>query len=156
VTHAQARALVDRAIAKTREFDRATAFVVVDAGGNVVSAASMDGAPPAAIVLARAKAYLAAMDHAPTAYRADRWNRRTVMYHAYASCFATPIFPGAGGLPIARDGTMVGAIATGPGVGGIEVEIPGYEGPVILEDFLVAYAIDVPYLSRRELVGHAP
>jgi len=153
LTLAEARAIVDRAVAKTKEFGKSAAFVVVDVGGNVITASAMEGTPGSGIVLSRAKAYLAAMDQAPTARRAERWNQRTIQYHSYASNFPYPIFTGPGGVPIEKDGQVVGAISTGPGVGGIEVDVPGIEGPVNLEDYVIACALEIPYKNQHGPMG---
>ena len=148
----EARTIIDRAVSKTLEFGYAAAFAVVDHGGTLLSAVSMDGAPASGIVLSRAKAYLAALDHFPTARRNERWKRDPLMFHAYASAVSHPIFPGAGGMPIVKDGVVVGGFSTGPGVGGIDVKLPAYDDPVNLEDYVTAFALEIDYNSqhRRE------
>jgi uncharacterized protein GlcG (DUF336 family) len=149
ISLAQARSIIDRAIAKTAEFGCAAAFVVVDAGGNLVSASVMTGAPGSGLVLSRAKAVLAALDQFPTAERNDRWKQSPLMYHAFASTVRAPVFPGAGGMPIVLDGVTVGAFSTGPGVGGKQVTIAGYDVPVNLEDYIATYALGIPYKNHH-------
>jgi uncharacterized protein GlcG (DUF336 family) len=56
----EARAMIERGVAKARELGQAGAIAVVDAGGNVVSISRMDDGPVASIAVSTAKAYLAA------------------------------------------------------------------------------------------------
>ncbi|HZU05303.1 MAG TPA: heme-binding protein [Chloroflexota bacterium] len=153
LTLAEARALIDRAVAKAREFGVAGTFVVVDAGGNVVSISRMEGAPAAGVAISRAKAYLAAVSQAPTARWAKMWNSRPIMYLAYQRNLPQPLFPGPGGMVIRKEGQVVGGISTGPGIGGIEVTVPEIEGPVNLEDYIIAYALGIPYENQHGPLG---
>ena len=65
LTLTEARAAIDREIAKRRDERRTAAIVVVDAGGNVVSASRMDDAPLAAIGTAREAARDIAVEGTP-------------------------------------------------------------------------------------------
>lgn len=154
LTLAEARAIIDRAVAKAREFDKAAAFVVVDTNGNVISACSMEGAPASSISLSRAKAYLSAMDQRPTAWRAERWREGGALFQSYQDIMPHPIFPGPGGVPIRKNGQVVGAISTGPGVGGIDVTVPDVEGKVNLEDYIISHALGLPYQAQHAPMGH--
>jgi glc operon protein GlcG len=67
------------------------------------------------------------------------------------------IFPGPGGMPIRKEGRVVGAISTGGGLGPW-TEIPGidpsqltYEGqPANAEDLIISYALQIPYQNQHE------
>src|SRR5438067_1768971 len=97
LTLAQAREMIDRAISKTQEFTLAGAFAVVDAGGNVVSISRMDDAPASAPVIARAKAFLAAVMQGPTHAFSARMDEHPVRWMSYLKLLRGPGFPGGGG-----------------------------------------------------------
>ena len=61
LTLREAREIIKRALEKGREVGWISAYAVVDEGGNVISMSRADGAPAAAAVTARSKAYLAAV-----------------------------------------------------------------------------------------------
>src|SRR5262249_5120447 len=75
LTLAEARAIIDRAGAKARELYQAGAFVVMAAGGNVVSASVIEGAITSSVWITRAKAYVAAVQQEPSARRAGAWQK---------------------------------------------------------------------------------
>src|SRR5438067_736034 len=79
----EARAIIDRAVAKARELYQAGAFVVMDAGGNVVSISAMEGGLTASVWVSRAKAYVAAVQREPSARRAANWQRNAAGFSAF-------------------------------------------------------------------------
>jgi uncharacterized protein GlcG (DUF336 family) len=148
---ADARALIDRGLEKAGELGRLGAFVVVDEGGNVLSISRMDGAPAAAVDVTRAKAYLAAVSKERTKPFGDRMHHFFERWDGWRASVPEAIFPGPGGMPIVRDGRIVGAIATGPAV-----ELPVDEAKVTIdgtrantEDLVIAYALDIPYEDQH-------
>jgi len=149
LTLADARAFIDRAVDKTREFGRSACFVVMDSGGNIVSLSALEGTPVTGVSLARAKAYLAAVDLGPSIRRAGRWGDGSIIYDGFKENLRRPIFPGAGGIPIVRDGWVVGTMSTGPGVGGMDAVVPDVEGKVNLEDYIVCHALGIPYQQQH-------
>jgi uncharacterized protein GlcG (DUF336 family) len=149
LTLAEARAIIDRAIEKARELNRAGTFVVVDAGGNVVSISRMEGGPAVGVGVSRAKAYLAAVTQGETGNFSARMEEHMARYEGYQRVTPYDIFPGPGGTPIVKDGQVVGAFSTGPGVGGAWTTIPGIEGRVEASDYVTCYALGIPYKAQH-------
>jgi uncharacterized protein GlcG (DUF336 family) len=156
LTLAQARAIIDRAVAKARELYQAGAFVVVDAAGNVVSISAMEGAVTSSVWVSRAKAYVAAVQREPSARRAANWQRNAAGFSAYQRLMRDEIFAGPGAVPIELDGQIVGAVSTGGGLGPW-TEIPGLDAsaltldgaPVNAEDLIISVALQVPYENQH-------
>jgi uncharacterized protein GlcG (DUF336 family) len=156
LTLAEARAYVDRAVAKARELGQRGTFVVVDEGGNVVSISRIEGAPLAGIGVSRAKAYAAAITHEPTAQFSERMHRFPERFQAYETILPGHLFPGPGGMPIVKDGRVVGGISTGPGIRPW-TQVPGLDAAKLtvngelanVEDLIIAYALDVPYQNQH-------
>jgi uncharacterized protein GlcG (DUF336 family) len=156
LTLAEAREMIDRGLQKAAELKLAGAIAVVDANGNVVSVTVMEGAPPSAAGVARAKAFLAATMQQPTETFAERMDQHPVRFHAYSSILRDRPFPGAGGVPILRNGKYVGAIATGPGIPPL-TEIPGVHPSKLragrfqanAEDLVICHALQIPYRSQH-------
>jgi uncharacterized protein GlcG (DUF336 family) len=156
LTLAEARAIIDRAVAKARELYQAGAFVVMDAGGNVVSISVMEGAVGSSVWISRAKAYVAAVQQEPSARRAANWQRNAAGFSAFQRLMRDEIFAGPGAMPIEKDGRVVGAVSTGGGLGPW-TEIPGLDAsaltldgaPVNAEDLIIALALGIPYQNQH-------
>lgn len=156
LTLEEARAMIDRGLAKAREIHQAAAIVVVDAGGNVVSISRMDDSPLASVHVSRAKAYVAAVQGRPTATFAASARERPEIFSAFQTLLPHHPFPGPGGMPILKNGRVVGGIATGGGIGPY-TEILGVD-PVKLmvdgvqanaEDLVICAALGIPYASQH-------
>lgn len=78
------------------------------------------------------------------------------VFATYQAVLRDQPFPGAGGVPIRRDGKIVGAIATGLGIGPFP-KLPGVDPsaliadgkPVNLEDVVISYAMGGPYSPQH-------
>jgi uncharacterized protein GlcG (DUF336 family) len=161
---AEAREIIDRAVAKTRELSIAGAFVVMDAGGNVVSISVMEGSPTSAVLVSRAKAYVSAVMREPSARRAENWHTNHVGFLAYRRLLRDDIFAGPGAMPIQKGGRAVGSLSTGGGLGPY-TEIPGVDPsqlmagdtPANAEDLIISLALQAPYRNQHpnveKLVG---
>lgn len=157
LTLAEARAAIDRALEKARALKQAGAFVVVDTGGNVVSASRIGEGSPASVWVSRAKAYVAAVQRAPSARAAANWRENPAVYSAFQRLMHQEIFPGPGAQPIRKNGRVVGAISTGGGLGPW-TEIPGVDpselmadgAPANAEDLIIACALQIPYTNQHE------
>jgi uncharacterized protein GlcG (DUF336 family) len=152
LTLEEAKEIIDRAIEKATELGRIESFVVVDEGGHVLSASCMDGAPPGSVPVARAKAYLVAMLKAPTAPFGDRMHVHLERFHAWQALLPEPIFPGPGGMPIVRDGRVVGALSssvavTRPGADRSKLIVDGEKRNA--EDYVIAHALQIPYRNQH-------
>ncbi len=162
LTLTEARAIMDRAIEKTRRFKLAGAIVVMDLGANVVCLSRM-GTAPTTIWIARAKAYLTAAKRRPLTETSVRMHDRPFNNGNWQRMAQEPIFPGEGGMLIQKDGRVVGAIATGEGIGPFD-EIPGVDpGEFELdgvwgnaEDIIIAYALRIPYEDQHTRTTDRP
>src|SRR5438105_3356386 len=116
LTHAEARAIVDRALAKTRELKQAGAFAVMDSGGNLICLSRMGEAPASAAWEARGKAYVSATLRAPSAEFAGAWQLTPALFTAAQGIARDDMVPAPGAMPIEKNGRVVGALAAG-GIG---------------------------------------
>jgi uncharacterized protein GlcG (DUF336 family) len=153
----EARALIDRAIDKAEQLGLRGGIAVVGASGGLVSAARMDAGGPGGMTRARSKAWISATQQIPSA---EHLHRMTTIAPPVATGFAQAspeaVFPGAGGMPIVRDGVVVAGIAaSGATVSpflpeGVAPEVVSAEGkPANPEDLLIAYALDIPYVGQH-------
>jgi uncharacterized protein GlcG (DUF336 family) len=154
---AEARDIVGRAVAKGEALNQRGAFVLVDDGGVVITAARMDGAGKLGVPISRAKAYGAAVNRETSAQFASRMSQMFVgIYMAYQDLARDSTFPGPGAMPIRKNGQVVGAISTGAGIGpfckfeGVDPAALIVEGkPTNAEDLIIAYALGLPYAPQH-------
>ncbi|MDO6763854.1 heme-binding protein [Agarivorans sp. 1_MG-2023] len=107
ITFDLARALTEKALGLAGEKQANIAVAVVDAHGELVSFARMDGVAFHAAVLAQNKAYTSARDRQPTANLAA-WAQETGKDMGY---WSDARFTGIqGGVPIYLDDQVVGAL----------------------------------------------
>jgi uncharacterized protein GlcG (DUF336 family) len=162
---AEAREIIDRAVAKARDLKQAGAFVVMDAAGNPISISCIEGSPTSAVWVSRAKAYVSAVQREPSARRAENWHRNQVGFLAYQRLMRDEIFAGPGAMPIRKNGHAVGSLSTGGGVGPW-TEIPGVDPSMLMvgdtaanaEDLIISHALQTEYANQhpdvQKLVGH--
>lgn len=152
-----ARNLVHRAVDKCEALRQAGTFIVVDASGSPVSVARMDGCAPGALPLVRAKAFGTAANGEPSSRFAARMAKfGSVVFSVYQSAMRDHPFPGAGGMPVQEKGRILGAIASGLGIGPF-VKLPGVDPsmflvdgkPANLEDIIISYALGTPYNAQH-------
>ena len=106
---AQARQVLDAALAAAEGSSRAMAIAVVDEGGYPLALQRMDGAGLMTGKVALEKARTAALIRAPSGRLADRLAAEPALLRL------TDYLPMAGGLPIVLDGQCVGAIGVSGG-----------------------------------------
>ncbi len=146
LTLEEARAIIDRAVEKGTELGYNSCWAITDEGGNILSISRMDGAPAAAVPTARAKAYLAAVMKGPTGGFSERMHRVPERWSAYQQFLPQAGFPGPGGMPIQKDGEVVGGFSSSLSVRIPDKEVPKEDGQdVNLEDWVTCYALDIPY-----------
>jgi uncharacterized protein GlcG (DUF336 family) len=114
LTLAAARAIVDAAQAVARELGVAMSCAVVDSGDQLVAFERMDGADLVGITLARDKAFTALTNRMSTADLAPVVQPGAEFY-GYASVAGGRTIVFAGGLPLERDGILVGAVGVSGG-----------------------------------------
>jgi glc operon protein GlcG len=115
---------LERAVALIRAGERAAAaedlamaFAVVDAGGHLVAAHRMDGAPWIAPEVALGKAWTAAAYGVPSAAQGEKMADLHAFSAAISAATGGRYTPQIGGLPITEDGAVIGAMGASGGTG---------------------------------------
>ena len=114
LTLAAARRMIAAVESAAREMRVAMSVAVVDSGDQLVSFARMDGADLVGIGLARDKAFSALVNRMPTRDLAPLVQPGAEFY-GYDSLAAGRMLVFAGGMPLLRDGVLVGAIGVSGG-----------------------------------------
>ena len=117
LTLGAAKACMKAAMAKGRELHVAISVAVVDSGGQLVAFERMDAADLVTIGLAQDKAWTALMNRMPTRDLAPLVQPGAEFY-GYDSIGRGRTIVFAGGMPLLRDGILVGGV----GVSGGSVE----------------------------------
>lgn len=153
-----ARKFIRRAVAKAEDLGAAGAFVVVNDGGVPISASRMDSAGVFGIPVSRAKAYVAGSGHETSATFAGRQAGNFLgIFLSYQQLARDHIFPGPGAFLIRVNGTIIGAMSTGAGIGPF-VKWTGLSDPMKLvvdgkptnlEDLVISYALNQPYQPQH-------
>ncbi|HSO30531.1 MAG TPA: heme-binding protein [Candidatus Sulfomarinibacteraceae bacterium] len=114
LTLAAARAIVAAGAAAARAMGVAMSVAVVDSGGQLVAFERMDGADLVSVTLAQDKAWTALVNRMPTGDLAPivQPGAEFYGYHTIKGG-RTIIF--AGGLPLQRDGVLVGGVGVSGG-----------------------------------------
>jgi uncharacterized protein GlcG (DUF336 family) len=114
MTLAAARHMIAAVEAEARVMSVALSVAVVDAGDQLVAFARMDGADLVSIGLARDKAFSALMNRMPTRDLAPLVQPGAEFY-GYDALAGGRMIVFAGGMPLERDGTLVGAVGVSGG-----------------------------------------
>ena len=110
IEYAEAKKIIDLIVEKALQMQKAAVIVVADSHGELIAFARMDGAPLSSIRIAANKAWTAARERKPTKEIGDKV-RDPQKGHDIAY-YGDPKFVGwGGGLPVWRDGQVVGAVA---------------------------------------------
>jgi uncharacterized protein GlcG (DUF336 family) len=110
ISLAEARAIIDGAIAFAREGNMRMSVVVVDQAGNVVSADRMDGAALQNIRFAEGKAFASALYRQTTEDMGALYKSRPDRYFGIMNMYPGKIYLVGGGVPLAVDGKLVGGV----------------------------------------------
>jgi uncharacterized protein GlcG (DUF336 family) len=156
---ADARALIERGIAKAQDLGVRGAIAVVGASGVLVSASRMDRGGTAGMARARSKAWIAATQQMPSVEHLRRMTTLPFpMERGFVGTAPEAVFPGAGGMPIrGDDGAVVAGIAASGATVGPFVAYEGADPrklivdgkPANCEDLLVHYALGIPYVGQH-------
>lgn len=114
LTLAAARAIIAAVQSVARETGVAMSCAIVDAGDQLVAFERMDGADLVGITLARDKAFTALVNRMPTRDLAPIVQPGTEFY-GYASTAGGRTIVFAGGMPLERDGVLLGAVGVSGG-----------------------------------------
>ena len=107
-----AQRIVEAAVAESQRRDVKTAVAVVDARGDLIMAARLDGARYYYPDVAYGKAMAAAMWQAPSSGLARGTGTNTVQQRVNAMNGGRMVFAG-GAVPLQRDGVLIGAVGVG-------------------------------------------
>jgi uncharacterized protein GlcG (DUF336 family) len=114
LTLSAARSVIDAVEAAGRQMRVALSVAVVDSGDELVAFARMDAADLVSIRLARDKAFSALVNRMPTRDLAALVQPGAEFY-GYDSIAAGRMIVFAGGMPLERDGVLVGAVGVSGG-----------------------------------------
>jgi len=114
LTLAAARAIVVAVQAEARALSIAMSVAVVDAGDQLVAFERMDAADLVGVTLARDKAFTALVNRMPTRDLAPIVQPGAEFY-GYESIAGDRTIVFAGGMPLERDGVLVGAVGVSGG-----------------------------------------
>jgi uncharacterized protein GlcG (DUF336 family) len=155
--HAEARALVRRAVDKAEQLGLRGAVAVVGATGTLITASRMDAGGPGGMARARSKAWISATQQIPSS---EHLHRMTTIAPPVTAGFAVAspeaLFPGAGGMPVSVDGVVLAGIAASGAT--VSPFLPADADPRVLsadgqpanpEDLLIAYALRRPYAGQH-------
>ena len=110
IDYSEAKRAVDLIVEKALQMQKAAAIAVADAHGDLIYFVRMDGAPVSSIRIAINKAWTAARERRPTKEIGDKV-KHSEKGHDIAY-YGDPKYVGwGGGLPIWKNGEVVGAIA---------------------------------------------
>jgi uncharacterized protein GlcG (DUF336 family) len=116
LTLADARTVIEAAEAKAGEVGQPMNIAVVDVGGNLVAHVRMDGAWLGSIDISINKAWTARAFDIPTKHLGENSQPGQDFYGINASNLGKVMIL-AGGIPLTRDGQVVGAIGVSGGTG---------------------------------------
>ena len=117
IDYSDAKRIIDLIVNKALQMQKAAVIAVADSHGELMAFARMDGAPVSSIRIAANKAWTAARERKPTKDIGEKV-RHPEKGHDIAY-YGDPRFVGwGGGLPIWKDGEVVGAV----GVSGLSAD----------------------------------
>lgn len=110
IDYAEAKRAIEVIVEKALQAHKAVVIAVADCHGELISFARMDGAPIPSVRIAANKAWTAARERKPTKDIGDKVKHPEKGFDiAY---YGDPKFVGwGGGIPVWRDGEVVGAVA---------------------------------------------
>lgn len=108
--YSEAKKMIDLIVEKALQMQKAAVVAVADSHGELIAFARMDGAPISSILIAANKAWTAARERKPTKDIGEKV-RHPEKGHDIAY-YGDPRFVGwGGGIPLWKDGQVVGAVA---------------------------------------------
>jgi len=117
IDYSDAKRIIDLIVNKALQMQKAAVIAVADSHGELMAFSRMDGVPVSSIRIAANKAWTAARERKPTRDIGDKV-RHPEKGHDIAY-YGDPRFVGlGGGLPILKDGEVIGAI----GVSGLSAD----------------------------------
>jgi uncharacterized protein GlcG (DUF336 family) len=124
---ADARMIIDGAIAYARQRNVLMAVIVVDAAGNPVSSDRMDGVSANNVQYAEGKAFASALQRQTTQTLSELAKDRPDRYFGIMAMYPGKMYLVGGGVPIISNGVLVGAVGVA-GLAQYEDEAAGRAG----------------------------
>ncbi len=115
LTLEEANRIVEGALAKAKEFDIKINVAVCDAGGRLIAFQRMDDAIWAGAYGSQGKAIASASFGCPSGDLTERADHPT--FRGIVAAEGGHMIMGRGGVPVIRDGSVVGACGVGGGTG---------------------------------------
>jgi glc operon protein GlcG len=110
IEYSEAKRVIDLIVEKAAQMQKSVVVAVADSHGELIAFARMDGAPISSIRIAANKAWTAARERKPTKEIGEKV-RHPEKGHDIAY-YGDPRFVGwGGGIPVWRNGSVVGAVA---------------------------------------------
>jgi glc operon protein GlcG len=110
IEYSEAKRIVDLIVEKASQMQKAAAVAIADSHGDLICFARMDGAPVSSIRIAMNKAWTAARERKPTKEIGEKV-KHPEKGHDIAY-YGDPKYVGwGGGIPIWKNGEVVGAVA---------------------------------------------
>jgi glc operon protein GlcG len=110
IEYSEAKRVIDLIVDKAAQMQKSVVVAVADSHGELIAFARMDGAPISSIRIAANKAWTAARERKPTKEIGEKV-RHPEKGHDIAY-YGDPRFVGwGGGIPVWRNGSVVGAVA---------------------------------------------
>src|SRR5919202_2343115 len=125
VTLQEARTIIEAGLKQARELNQRVAIAVVDEAGNTISLDRMDGAPLYRERFATGKAFAAVLTGQNTAQAQALRETGPERYYGMMNLFPGQIYLLNGGIPLKRDGRVVGAVGVAGGPAGMGERIAG-------------------------------
>jgi glc operon protein GlcG len=110
IEYSEAKEMIDRIVKKALAAKQAAVVAVADSHGELIAFARMDGAPISSIRIAANKAWTAARERKPTKDIGERV-RHPEKGHDIAYYGDSRFVGWGGGVPVWKDGQVVGAVA---------------------------------------------
>jgi uncharacterized protein GlcG (DUF336 family) len=110
ISLAEARVIIEGAIAFARDANLRMSVVVLDQAANMVSSARMDGAGVQNVHFAEGKAYASAIFRQTTQALADIAKTRPDRYFGIMNMYPGKVYLVGGGVPLGLDGQFFGAV----------------------------------------------
>jgi glc operon protein GlcG len=122
IDYSEAKRAVDLIVEKALHLKKAAVIAVADAHGDLVCLARMDGAPISSITVATNKAWTAARERKPTKEIGEKV-RHPERGHDIAY-YGDPRYVGwGGGLPVLKNGEVIGSVAVSGLSSGEDIEL---------------------------------
>jgi len=120
--HSEAQQAIAAIQAELAQRGKAAVVAVADAHGELIALLRLDGAPPASILIAANKAWTAARERKPS--REIGQAVRDSQHGFDIAYYGDPRYLGwGGGLPVIKDGAVVGAVAVSGLVEAEDIEL---------------------------------